>query len=602
MTIERGEQMMEHNGRLSQNTDAWTDSVLSLERAILDGRRVTADMLAVIPASIRNSSPLLLQAECEEGLLQGRLGDAKRLIESALRAFAAQANEQAMLTLMGMLGLLYQQVGDRSDSRHVLDFLRTEWAHSGQACSGFVPWALARALAGGGLDEQGGLTTPEELFLAAAHRFREEGKPLWAAIVMLERLLYDPQRDALVNPAWRLLLQWLGRSLDDTSLGQALKETLNAGGKPKDETIELLPARYVYLVNAICFGRANRRPPRSLDDDIEVQFYAAAAELRRGVQRGDDSRARELWQALEGYAALVSSPEMKRRLIELEELRKQTVREETAEPAITVRPAAEAVPNLTEPEPASVTADRRWRVQLIDGLRFSSADGQVAEPVWKRRKAGELLVYLLLQPAYKANREQVLERVFGEGETAKQSNQLYVTLHDLRHTLREMGMSDPVYVKRGVIGLDEQIIEHVDAEAYMTLSRVGDQLWNDDREAACRLYEEALPLYGQLATELPNVEWLERTREQMLDRQTNMLKRLAIYYTELRDEVKAEQALSEWIALRPKQEEAYEAMIRHCLAKSHRAEAIGWYKRLERMYEEEFGSEPLEETKRLLWN
>ncbi|MFC4102055.1 AfsR/SARP family transcriptional regulator [Paenibacillus xanthanilyticus] len=601
MTIERGEPTMEYNGKLSQNADAWTDSVLSLERAILDGRRVSADMLAVIPAAIRNSSPLLLQAECEEGLLQGRLGDAKRLIESALRAFAAQANEQAMLTLMGMLGLLYQQVGDRSDSTPVIDFLRTEWAHSGQACSGFVPWALARALAGGGLGEQGGLTAPEELFQAAAYRFREEGKPLWAAIVMLERLLYDPQRDALADPEWRLLLQWLGRSLDDTSLGEALKETLNAGGKPKDETIELLPARYVYLVNAICFGRANRRPPRSLDDDIEVQFYAAAAELRRGLQRGDDSRARELFQAVEGYAALVSSPEIKRRLIELEELRIQSIREEAAESART-QPDAEEQQKLAEQEPPSVPADRRWRVQLIDGLRFSAADGQVAEPVWKRRKAGELLVYLLLQPAYKANREQVLERVFGEGESAKQSNQLYVTLHDLRHTLREMGMSDPVYVKRGVIGLDEQIIEHVDAEAYMTLSRVGDQLWNDDREAACRLYEEALPLYGQLATELPNVEWLERTREQMLDRQTNMLKRLAIYYTELRDEVKAEQALSEWIGLRPKQEEAYEAMIRHCLAKGHRAEAIGWYKRLERMYEEEFGSEPLEETRRLLWN
>lgn len=593
---------MEHNERLSQNAEAWTDSVLSLERAILDGRRVTADMLAVIPASIRNSSPLLLQAECEEGLLQGRMGDAKRLIESALRAFAAQANEQAMLTLMGMLGLLYQQVGDRVDSRPVIDFLRTEWTHSGQTCSGFVPWALARARAGGELSEQDGLAEPEALFREAACRFREEGKPLWAAIVMLERILYDPQRDVTADPEWRLLLQWLGRSLDETSLGLALKETLFAGGKPKDETIELLPARYVYLVNAICFGRANRRPPRLLDDDIEVQLYAAAAELRRELQRGDASRAQERLQAIEGYAALVSSPEIKRRLAELEELRKLTPEEEPANPTTAVQPMAAAKRDVPKTETASEEADRRWRVQLIDGLRFSAADGQVAEPVWKRRKAGELLVYLLLQPAYKANREQVLERVFGEGEAAKQSNQLYVTLHDLRHTLREMGMSDPVYVKRGVIGLDEQIIEQVDAETYMTLSRVGDQLWNDDREAACRLYEEALPLYGQLATELPNVEWLERTREQMLDRQTNMLKRLAIYYTDLRDDVKAEQALSEWISLRPKQEEAYEAMIRHCLAKGHRAEAIGWYKRLERMYEEEFGSEPLEETRRLIWN
>ncbi|MBB3114213.1 DNA-binding SARP family transcriptional activator [Paenibacillus phyllosphaerae] len=613
MTIEREEFTMEHNNGLSQHTDAWTDSVLSLERAILDGRRVTADMLSVIPVAIRSRSPLLLQAECEDGLLTGRLVETKRLIESALRAFAAQANEQAMLTLMGMLGLLYQQVGDRHESLPITEFLSSEWKRTPEACSGFVAWALARAFANESAEaiEQGAANdTPNAMFLGAATRFRSEGKPIWAALVLLDRLIYDPADPALQQSEWQLHMQWLNRNLDETPLSRSLAEAVSAGGRPKDEAMEALPARFDFLINAVYFNRANRKPLKSLSDDIEVQFYAAEAELKRQLQRGETAQAANIQAALEGYLKLVVTPEMNRRMERIRQMMSSAPNEvgqheegptlATETTPFAAQDAGEAALS-EEADSTGGAADKRWRVQLMDGLRFSTYDGFVAEPVWKRRKAGELLVYLLLQPAYKANREQVLERVFGEGEHTKQSNQLYVTLHDLRHTLREMGMTDPVYVKRGVIGLDEQIIEQVDAETYMTLSRVGDQLWNDDREAACRLYDEALPLYGQLATELPYVEWLERIREQMLDRQTNMLKRLAMYYTELQDDVRAEQRISEWIALRPNQEEAYESMIRHCLAKGRRAEAIGWYKRLERIYEEEFGTEPLEETKRLLW-
>ena len=42
-------------------------------------------------------------------------------------------------------------------------------------------------------------------------------------------------------------------------------------------------------------------------------------------------------------------------------------------------------------------------------------------------------------------------------------------------------------------------------------------------------------------------------------------------------------------------------MIRLCLRSGRRVEAIGWYRRLERICREELGTEPLEEVRRLLW-
>ncbi|UVI29857.1 AfsR/SARP family transcriptional regulator [Paenibacillus spongiae] len=592
--------------------DAWVNKLLSLEQAILDGQNLSADELRVIPAEVRKRSPLLLQAECEDGLLQGRLIETKHLLETALKGFAAQANESAMLAMMGMLGLLYEQVGDRNESVPIVTLLLQEWQRTPEACSGFVPWALARASANRGLPGATDFQDPETLFRHAAEQFGNEGKPLWTAFVMLDRLLYDPSAAAYGRPEWRTRLQWLNRHLDKDNLGVALIATLTTG-HPSVKEVASLPERYAYLVKAILLKTGYEKPAYSLACDNESQFFTSAAEAERLLEEGDDTGAKAEYETMQRLKKLVSTPAINRRFDDIAAMLDRLFPKESRDSEESGDPSAEEEAGQADnshlvdmfiPRPASVpmnNPDDKWRIKLMGGIRFSTTDGSYAEPAWKRRRAGELLVYLLLQPGYKANREQIIDRVFGEGDTSKRSNQLYVTLHDLRHTLKEMGMTDTVYAKRGVIGLEEHTIEQIDVETYVALSRVGDQLWMDDREAACRLYDEALPLYGQLATELPSAEWLERLREQLLDRQTNMLKRIAIYYSELQDDVRAEQRLNEWIALRPEQEEAYETMIRHCLDKGHRAEAINWFKRLERISKEELGVELLEKTKRLIW-
>jgi len=135
----------------------------------------------------------------------------------------------------------------------------------------------------------------------------------------------------------------------------------------------------------------------------------------------------------------------------------------------------------------------------------------------------------------------------------------------------------------------------------VTQSRVGDQLWAADRDAAVMLYMDAVRQYGLLGSDMPVSDWLERWRIQLLERQTVMLRRLAEYYIALAEDSHAEQWLTAWIDLRPDQEEAYQAMIRFWKERGRHAEAVGWYKRLERVFREEYGLEPLEETKRLVW-
>ncbi|SFJ27427.1 DNA-binding transcriptional activator of the SARP family [Paenibacillus sp. UNC496MF] len=592
--------MNQKNKRASQQ-DQWLGHVMKAEQTILDGQMLPIGQLLAIPADIRMKSPLLLRAECENGLLNGRLMETKQRLEAALRGFAAQADESAMLTMMAMLGLLHVQVGDRHESKPFLSLLAQEWARNPESCSGFVPWALARAAAGGA-EPASRFDEARCLLFAAAERFREEGRALWAGFVLLDALLFD--REARANPEWPFWINWLKRHTAEQPLAAAVARLLGSG-TPDAGLCADMPVRYAYLGKAVLLNRAEEQLPEELADDIESGLYAASAAIRRLLAEGNAGAAAIALRSFDRQRRLLSTPELERLAGELRE-RLDAAIADPVPAGLTESGADRGLAPRQAPgrdEGGEAQSAAKWTIKLFDGIGFSAGNGPMAEPVWKRRKAGELFVYLLLQSGYKSNREHVVERVFGEGDAAKRSNQLYVTLHDLRSALKEIGFQDDaVYAKRGVVGIAEHAVEAVDVETFMTLSRVGDQLWMDDREAASRLYDKALPLYGMLATELPHAEWLDRTREQLLDRQTTMLKRLAAYYGEQGDEAREEQRVSDWIALRPNQEDAYEAMIRLCLRGGRRVEAIGWYRRLERICREELGTEPLEEVRQLLWS
>lgn len=596
-----------NDGTTTLQQDNWLIEVLKAERAILDGQMPAAKLLQAIPADIRMKSPLLLRAECEDGLLNGRLAETKQRLEAALRGFAAQADESAMLTMMAMLGLLYMQVGDRQEAGPFMAQLAEEWDRTPEQCSGFVPWALAHAAASIDRDTAEYAAEAHRLFQASAERFRKEGKPVWAGFVLLEQRLFD--RTVSEQADWQLWTSWLARHASGDPHGMTVVRVLTAA-ELSESICSKLPARYAFLTQAVLMD-APPLLPSELMTDLECCIYAAGAKIKQLLLERQIEQAERAFHQMDRMRKLVTSPSIERLTLQLAASLAAAGLAEVAELTVTEEAAPSssrgtALHNLEDESDRTSSLERpgmaKWRLRLFNGITFTTMDGHVLEPVWKRRKAGDLFVYLLQQPSFRANREQVIDRVFGEGDPSKRSNQLYVTLHDLRSSLKELGMQeDLVYAKRGIIGIAESVFETIDLEDYMTLTRIGDQLWMDDREEACRLYEKAKELYGLLGTELHQAEWLERVREQLLDRQTNIIKRLTAYYGELHDEARVEQCLADWIALRPEQEEAYEAMIIHCLRGERRIEAISWYRRLERICKEELGSEPLEEIRKLLW-
>jgi len=589
---------------VTHSIDTWKDSILELEQLLADGRMPDRHLIERLPHEALLSSPRLLKASAVMLTLDGQLYEARRLLAAAVRGFAVQADDAEMLSMMGLLALLYGRIGDFTETDTLLGFLAEEYKRTPAACGPFVPWALARGACWSRNETLLQELDPEEAFLTAAQSFRDAGEHSWFALLLLDRWLYDP--GTMDAGRWAPMRGQLGlNAVMNRECGEICR--IIEGGMVEPGTAAALPGRYAYLVQALLDPSSAGAPEEDLKYDVEAQLFAVRASVLRKLERGEPAEAAAALRQFSLLLEEMSTPLIRRWLEELKALPGISESMAGLAPLPTMKGAdllAQLAPGRSGlrsgQQPAAGSG--KWRVQLMGGIRFVNGAGDVLEPKWKRRKSKELLVYLLLQPDYRALRDQVMEHVFGEGETSKLANHLYVSLHELRSTLAEFGFGQAIQVRGGLIGFREEFIEVVDVEQYTTLSRVGDQLWVDDREAAALLYMDAVRLYGLLGADMPYVDWMERWRSHLLERQTQMLRRMAEFYAAQEEDSHTEQWLAAWIELRPDQEEAYQAMIRFWKDRGRVAEAVGWYRRLERMCREELGTEPLEETRRMLWD
>ncbi len=573
--------------------DSLKELVLELEQAVLDGRIPDQRTLEALPEQAVSGSPLLLRTGSVHLMLEGQLKEAQEWLQAAIRGFALQANHVEMLSMIAMLTLVYVRIGDFTETETLLHHLEEESLRSPDHCSGFVWWALARGRCWGRTSTILGSLTSDEYFARAADWFREEGASEWYAYLLLDRWLYDP--DSMREEAWskrlNALRQWGAINRDCEIVLQVLE-----GGTLSEEEEERLPSRFGYLLKSLHLSgddTAVESPVSDLRYDVEAQLFNSRMNVRRKLAAGDRVGASVALRQMELMLEEMATP---RTQAWHAELRERIGGNMEHAPLVASLPV-----HLDEEIQMPAPKQNRLRVQLMSGIRFYLSDGTTVSPKWKRRKSKELLVYLLLQPEYRVLRDQVVEQVFGEGDATKLANHLYVSLHELRNALASIGFEEAIEVRGGLIGFNDSVIEAVDVEQFTTLSRVGDQLWGKDKEASVMLYLDAVRLYGTLGSDMPYLDWLERWRSHMMERQTQMLRRLGEYYAARTEDSHTEQWLTAWIDLRPDQEEAYQAMIRYWMERGRHAEAVSWYRRLERVCREELGTVPLEETRKLVW-
>src|SRR5690606_29890723 len=93
-----------------------------------------------------------------------------------------------------------------------------------------------------------------------------------------------------------------------------------------------------------------------------------------------------------------------------------------------------------------------WRVECFDRVRILRPGREIQSIHWKRKKAEELFIYLLLQPNYRAPKDATAERLFYHEDAEQMFNQLYVAVHQIKRSLfKYLEISRGIVIKNGMI-------------------------------------------------------------------------------------------------------------------------------------------------------
>lgn len=563
--------------------------ILELEKLLLHGQSIET-RISLLSHEQLQSSPLLLKEKGELLMREGKLLEAQKMLEFALQGLTSSAMQQEMLSAIGLLARTLLRTGQRNQAGTLLQFLKNERRKPSDKLAGHPAWALAQ---GCHLLDDVGLAF--DCYSQAAAYFEEIADWKRAAHVYADKLfrLHGQMDRKYWMEDWRRLTQLAGFTPVAAALSQLLhtvdlyfsdrweqaNTTLNRLTAPLDDWFwRQFAAGMGRQIAVLLEHPSDKSFPDPRNDevqDIEMMYWT---ELTQYLQR---TACHESAKCAESEATLTSlihrgvHPVFQAMT---ERLKKRA--EQAASFHVTLKP---------------------WRISWFGGLAFHRGSESLHDLPWKRRKSLELLLLLLTMPRYSVSKDWAIEILFGDSDTGNASNQLYVTVHQLKKVLQAyLGVGQAVQLKGGTIRLQEFWMEDLDIEHFTTLVRVGDQLWFTERELAVELYVQAAEMYNSPVPEIQYIDWLDRYRNQLAEQQSRILQRLCIYcYDAGRMDETAAYAMR-WIELNPLQEEAYQMLMTVLIQLGKKTEAQSLYHQWEKLCREDLGAEPHPTTKRIL--
>ncbi len=264
-----------------------------------------------------------------------------------------------------------------------------------------------------------------------------------------------------------------------------------------------------------------------------------------------------------------------------------------------MRNATEQIADLQEKRATAAV-----QVQTLGKFQVWVGDEKVQEKDWGRDKTVQLFQFLVTARHRRGlHKEQIVDRIW-EDLDEKAGDQVFkVALHGINKVLEpeRVSRSEARFIVRQGLTYQLELEDMwIDADAMEQFIALGNQLLAIDPDAAKLAYQEAIALHQGVY--LPNrlyEDWSsdERERLQVLALgATIALGELRLDENPLESIRLAQQAL----LLDPAWEDAYRLQMEAYFRKGNRPMAIKTYQQCEKILEEEFGIEPLLETKRLL--
>jgi len=240
--------------------------------------------------------------------------------------------------------------------------------------------------------------------------------------------------------------------------------------------------------------------------------------------------------------------------------------------------------------------DRPWRIELLG--RLCARQGAQEITRFRTQKTGALLAYLALNLPRSIPREALLDALWPEHDIDSARNSLSVALNSLRRQLEPPGVpSGAVLIAdRSQVRLNPAAVTTDVAEFEAALQTAEQAATNNERvsflTSAVELYRgELLPGHYAL--------WVAAARDRLRDAYLAALRPLIRHLAQARDYERALDYAHRAVQADPLREESHRNLMRLYIALGRPAAAWEQYQELQRLLQEQLGTEPSAATRQL---
>ena len=198
-----------------------------------------------------------------------------------------------------------------------------------------------------------------------------------------------------------------------------------------------------------------------------------------------------------------------------------------------------------------------WQIRLFGSLEISTPTGTVV--CVTRKKTGELLAFLALNPNRPHTRDILIETIWGDSDIIDARTRLRQEIMRLKALFETCGASSsPLLISRETCQLQPGTL--VDVSAFEQACWQGAR--DTDSMRKCIAYGEAAALYGADLLTGYGAQWIVAQRSRLSQCYERALFDMAETQRQLGDYSNAEQALSKLLSHNPLSEECHVALMR----------------------------------------
>lgn len=244
------------------------------------------------------------------------------------------------------------------------------------------------------------------------------------------------------------------------------------------------------------------------------------------------------------------------------------------------------------------------RIQTLGTFQIWRNESLVAPKEWGRDAVAQLLQFFIAnRNRHAMHKEQIIDEIWDTADTKSGQQNFKVALHGVNKILEpnRKSRTEARFILRQ--GLTYQLKSDeiwIDVEAFDQLITIGHQNVVDKPDIAEQAYYEATRIYQ--GAFLPNrlyEDWSSEERERIQLAALNALVSLSELIV-VSNPVECIRLAQQALQIDPTWEDAYRIQMEAYFEKGNRPMAIKTYRQCQKILDEEFGIEPLPETKTLL--